>query len=126
MAPTKREIEEIIAGTVRKELAPCAVKVQVKQERDGYDDPIITVFVVIQSENTPDRSRMLGLIRRIREELNANKDNILVEGFPIVNFVSQKDANELGLEAAWPILRCKNSDTSPATQAERGLLTQGN
>lgn len=86
-------ITDIVAATVREQLAPCAVELHVTGGTDEDGDDILNVIVVIQRGCEPDTRRMLGLVRHLRSRLQEAAN----EAFPIVSFISRRDADKAGL-----------------------------
>jgi len=96
MAFTDGEVTRIVADTIKKQLAPCEVGVHVRKSFDEDGDPLLVIMVVIGTECEPDRKKMLGLVRHIR----SNLDDATAAGFPLVSFVSKRDAAKMDFEAA--------------------------
>ena len=84
--------------TVRDELAPCGVRVNVRErENDDDSDRVFVVTVSIEADCAPDDRKMLGLTRKIRVKLN--EANIR-EGFPMLSFIAKHEEPTSGLEFA--------------------------
>ena len=98
MMLSETDVRNVITSTVRAELAPCAVRVNVR-EREDYDkeERTFVVTVSIETECSPDNRKMLGLTRKIR--LRLNEANVQ-DGFPILSFISSHEENKSGLEFA--------------------------
>lgn len=87
-------IQQIVDATVRKRFPGVTIdRVVVEPGVDHDDDPVLRVFVVFESTgpDTLDPSRTVGLIRHLREDL----DDIDVDDFSIVRYVSTEEAGEL-------------------------------
>lgn len=95
---SESEIREVIAATVRSELAPCNVRVNVREREDFDDDErVFVVTVSIETDCAPDKRKMLGLIRQIRFKLNEAQ----VHGsFPMLSFIAKHEEHEFGFEFA--------------------------
>jgi len=90
-------VEQIVADTVQEQLSPSAVRVVVRKGIDDDGDPLFNVTIIIDSEKpAPDRRKMLGLVRHIRARL----DEAHSDGFPLLSFVSKREAAKLNFEAA--------------------------
>ena len=98
MMLTEEKIHDIIAETVRIELAPCSVRVNV-QERENFDDDdrVFIVTVSIETDSAPDDRKMLGLIRKIRVRL---QEANVSRSFPMVSFIAKHEEKKSGLEFA--------------------------
>lgn len=72
-------------------------KVVVKSDHDSDGDPVLRVVIVLEANNNValDSRKMVGLVRHIRSKLEDEKLN----DFPVVSFVSKKEAGIL-LESA--------------------------
>ena len=90
------EVLQVIESTVRDQLAPSEVSVRVSRGIDDDGDNILNVMVIIEAKTAPDRGKMLGLVRHIR----SNLQDATSAGFPLVRFISKRDAAKLDFEAA--------------------------
>ncbi len=90
---TQDEILRIVSDTVREQLAPCSVDVRMRKGTDEDGDAVLNITVIIETEDFPDRRKMLGLARHIRSNL-AGAD------FPLLSFVSKRDAAKMDVEIA--------------------------
>ena len=90
------DVSQIIADTVRGQLAPCDVDVRIKHDTDDDGDPLLAVTIIIKTNCAPDKRKMLGLVRHIRNNLNEAAS----VGFPLLSFMSEREAAKLGLETA--------------------------
>jgi hypothetical protein len=94
------EIKEAISEVVRERFVGdliTSVNVSAAEGSDG--DPIFKVFVVFESasgKDTLDEDKMLGLVRHIMQRL----ESMNVDEFPLVSFVSKKDAAKLNFATA--------------------------
>lgn len=95
---TEAKIRDVIAATVRAELAPCSVRVNVR-ERENFDDDdrVFIVTVSIETDCAPDDRKMLGLIRKIRVSL---QEANVSRGFPMISFIAKHEEQKSGLEFA--------------------------
>jgi hypothetical protein len=72
--------------------------VVVREDRDFDDDRILRITVVMASGiDTLDQVKLLGFVPALRPVLAARDPSV---GFPIVSFVSEREAGKLKLEAA--------------------------
>jgi hypothetical protein len=75
-----------------------SVKIEPAEDSDG--DPVLEILVVFESKSdkdTLDGQKMSGLTRHIMERLAEIK---ATGAFPLVSFMSTKDAKKLNLAAA--------------------------
>jgi len=94
------EVKSAITTIVKERFSDAkitSVTVAAGEASDG--DPILNVYVVFEPEKgkeTLDGAKMSGLPRRIMGKLS----ELDMDVFPLVSFVSSKDAKKLKLEAA--------------------------
>lgn len=92
------DIQQVIASTVRDELAPSIVRINVRErDNEGDDTGIYVVTVSIEADRPPDTRRMLGLTRKIRERL---QEVDVRDGFPMMTFISSEEEHKSGLAFA--------------------------
>ena len=95
MATEASAITEIVSDTVREQISESVVdSVFVESGRDSDGEPVLAVTIVLKKGASPDKRKMVGLVRHIRSRL------IGEEAFPIVSFVSKQEAKKLRREAA--------------------------
>jgi len=94
------EIKNAVADLVVSRFSDdkiASVSVQPGEDSDG--DPVLNILVVFEAEagrDTLDGKKMSGLARRLIAKLS----EMNFDAFPLVSFVSTKDAKKLNLEAA--------------------------
>ena len=92
-----RAIEKVIYNLLCERFSKEAIsKVVVKPDHDSDGDPVLRVVVVLEVNKKValDSRKMVGLVRHIRSKLDSEK----FDEFPMVSFVSKKEAGKL-LEA---------------------------
>ncbi len=90
-------VERIVAAAVHEQLSPSSVQVVLRKGTDHDGDALLNVTVIIASDTpAPDKRKMLGLAGHIRAKLDEAK----IDDFPLVSFVSKRDAAKLNFEAA--------------------------
>ncbi len=92
--PAEDRIMRIVSDTVRDQLAPYPVDVRMSRGTDEDGDAVLNITVIMENEAAPDIGKMLGLAGHIRSHLDE------AEGFPMLSFVSKRDAAKMGFEAA--------------------------
>lgn len=71
-----------------------SIKVTRSVDYDG--DPVLDIVVIVRTGTILDRKRSAGLVRHVRSQLAAIKE----DSFPLFSFVSRSEAGKLGTEAA--------------------------
>ena len=95
-----REAVEVINEVVKSRLDDAeiaSIKIDLGEDSDG--DPVINIFVVVETgkkKEVLDGKKMSGVARLLMEKLFEME----VDAFPMLNFISKKDAASLNLEAA--------------------------
>lgn len=84
------EVTKAVSAMVKERFSDAAIEsVSVQPDFDSDGDPILRVVIVFTTrEEELDRTKMVGLARHLRSKL----DDLNAEGFPLVSFVSMKDA----------------------------------
>ena len=71
--------------------------VVVRHDFDSDGDKILRIVVILTSDPEKlDKLKLLGFVPTLRPKLEA----AMSEGFPVMSFVSERDAGPLNLEAA--------------------------
>lgn len=98
MASRKRDIRKLIERIVREMFDDARIlSVDVAEDVDSDGDPILRVRVVFETESGKlDASKTSGIIRHLRPRLSEAG----VAGFPLMYFISKKDAEGFSTEAA--------------------------
>ncbi|MGH7067583.1 MAG: hypothetical protein ACREFO_05135 [Acetobacteraceae bacterium] len=90
-----RGLQAIIEEVVKERFPGTRVhEVLVEPDLDNDDDPVLRITVVLES--TPEdlaRDRLVGFVRHLKSRLLEAE----IEEFPLVSFVSKKEAGALGL-----------------------------
>lgn len=91
-------LERTIGQIIRRHLCTTRVlEVDVKRGQDRDGDPVLRITVVFDGEPTArDATRRVGLVRHIRAGLEGEN----AESFPLLSFVSKREAAKLKLAAA--------------------------
>ncbi|MDE8344773.1 MAG: hypothetical protein POH28_01165 [Acidocella sp.] len=93
-------VKEAISEVVRERFAGAQItSVNVTAGEDSDGDPVLRIFVIFEAERgkeTLDAKKMSGLPRRLIEKLS----EMDFDAFPMVSFVSAKDAKKLNFAAA--------------------------
>lgn len=88
---------QLLEGIISKRLTDVKiVSVGVERDVDSDGDDVLNVTVVFDAESDLDAARVAGLIRHMRPHLQKHREN----GFPIMSFISEKEARKKGVEAA--------------------------
>jgi len=94
------EIQEAIKDTAHDRFSGAQiVSVNVTSAEDSEGDPILKIYVVYDTsdgESTLDGNKMAGLARHVMGRLS----KMDFAGFPLISFISRKDAAKFNLEAA--------------------------
>jgi hypothetical protein len=89
-----------ISDVVRDRLSDSEItSINIESGEDSDGEPVLKITIVFESgpgQETPDGHKMVGLARHIRGRLA----EINVGEFPLLSFVSVKDAAKMNLEAA--------------------------
>lgn len=87
-----RSVSEVVEATVRERLGDAAVsRIQIAREEDFDGDAVLVVTVVLDSKAKKlDASRISGLARHLRSNLNKIQEN----SFPLVSIISNLDAKK--------------------------------
>ncbi len=95
-----KEVKDAITRIVKERFSDTKitfVKIDAGEDSDG--DPILNIFVVFEAQpgkETLDGEKMFGLPQRLIGKLS----ELNLDAFPLVSFVSTKDAKKLNLETA--------------------------
>jgi len=91
-------LNELVGKIVKRQFSEAAIhSVNVKSDVDSDGDAVLRITIVFEtSGKTLDRNKMVGLVRHIRSELT----NMESDSFPLVSFISKKEAENLRLEPA--------------------------
>lgn len=94
-----KALEDVVAALFAERFPEARVNhVVVRQDRDFDGDRILRITVVMASGiDTLDQMKLLGFVPALRPVLAARNPSA---GFPIVSFVSEREAGQLNLEAA--------------------------
>lgn len=90
---------ETIVRELLTEMFPDAYvdKVVVKSTFDSDGDPVLDITVVLEEGRSPlDKEKLLGFVRHLKTRLLAAK----CKEFPLLSFVSRREANRLKIESA--------------------------
>lgn len=91
-------IAEAIEAVIRDEFADVAIdSVRVKEAFDYQDDRVFNVTVVFDKRDGLDPKKMAAVVRHLQTTLSEQGQTI---PFPIMSFVSKRDAERVGSEAA--------------------------
>lgn len=92
------QIAEAIEAIIRDEFADVEIKaVRVSEALDYQDDMVFNVTVVFDKRETLDPKKTAAIVRHLQATLTAQGKPI---PFPIMSFISKRDAERLGAEAA--------------------------
>lgn len=95
------EIRGAITEVVKTSFSDAKISsVRISAGTDSDDDPVLWVYVVFDSKDakeTLDARRMSGLTRHIIKKLVEIESS---DAFPLVSFISTKDAKKINFEAA--------------------------
>lgn len=72
-----------------------AVKVEESEDFDG--DPILEITVIFDAASPLQAGKVAGVVRHIRSEILDQSDREF--GYPVMSYISKKDAEKLGIEA---------------------------
>lgn len=90
-------VEQIVLEVLRSrmpEVTFTAVKAERDVDSDGQD--VMKIAVVFEAASDLDASKVAGLIRHMRPAMNKQGET----SFPIMSFISKKEAQKAGLAAA--------------------------
>lgn len=93
-----KTLSEVVERVVKERFSDAVINsVEIKMDVDSDGDPVLLVTVVFDANNELlNKNRMVGLVRHLRSELG----NVNFDGFPLVSFISRKEAEKLRLETA--------------------------
>ena len=92
------QIAEAIEAIIRDEFADVEIEtVRVSEALDYQDDKVFNVTVVFDKRETLDPKKTAAIVRHLQSILTAQGQSI---PFPILSFVSKRDAERVGAEAA--------------------------
>lgn len=91
-------LSELVGKIVKRQFTEAVIhSVNVKSDVDSDGDDVLRVTIVFEtSGKTLDRNKMVGLVRHLRSELTDMES----DSFPLISFVSKKEAKKFRLEPA--------------------------
>jgi hypothetical protein len=94
----EREVNEAVWAVLRDRFPDAKVaNVSVRPDVDRDGDDILRVVIVLDGTlSSLDKKELFGFVRHLRSRL----ETVNREEFPVLSFVSKKDAKQMNLEAA--------------------------
>jgi len=94
---TRRDIAALIEGAVREHFAGSIIDaVDVREDRDDEGQPAFHITVVFDAPGLLDPRKTVSIARHVRRRLLAQNE----PGFPLITFMSRRDARGLKVAAA--------------------------